>query len=307
MKHASFFTGIGGFDLAAEWAGWENVFQVEIDPWCRKVLKKNFPHAKRYSDIREFDGTPYRGTVDVVSGGFPCQPFSLAGKRKGTGDERHLWPEMLRVIQEVAPTWVVGENVRGIVSWSDGLVFEQVCADLEAAGYKVQSFILPASGVNAPHCRQRVWFVAHLSIEDDGRGIRGPKGRQIQQSGNGAEQDIITDTENVRRQRGWSLRKRGARSENNSTTTSHPNGIGHERSGRAKFAKHQAANGKNETNISFDEFPRQTESPVCGVDDGLPHRLDRIRGLGNAIVPQVAYRIFDTINQYEKLANNELR
>lgn len=159
--HGSLFSGIGGFDLAAQWMGWENVFQVEIDSFCQQVLAKNFPEVERHGDIKTFDGTKYRGAVDIISGGFPCQPFSTAGKRKGTKDDRYLWPEMLRVIREVQPTYVVGENVYGLVNWSGGLVFEQVCADLENKGYQVQPVILPACAVNAPHRRDRVWFVAY--------------------------------------------------------------------------------------------------------------------------------------------------
>lgn len=163
MTHASLFSGIGGFDLAAEWAGWTNAFNCEIDPFCQAVLKYHFPNAAQYEDIRTTDFTIWRGRIDVLTGGFPCQPFSLAGKRKGTDDDRYLWPTMLGVIRVVRPRWVVGENVFGIVNWSDGMVFEQVCADLEAAGYKVQSYIIPAAGVGADHLRSRVWFVAHTN------------------------------------------------------------------------------------------------------------------------------------------------
>lgn len=166
MTHGSLFSGIGGFDLAAEWAGWTNVFNCEIDPFCQTILKHHFPNAEQYSDIRATDFTVCRGRIDALSGGFPCQPFSLAGKRKGTEDDRHLWPEMLRAIREIQPRWVVGENVFGIVNWNAGVVFEQVCADLEAAGYEVQPYVLPACGVGAPHRRDRVWFVAHRN--DDG-------------------------------------------------------------------------------------------------------------------------------------------
>ena len=134
MNHASLFSGIGGFDLAAEWNGWNNVFNCEWEEFPRKVLKHHFPNAKQYGDIKDFKATQYRGRIDVLSGGFPCQPFSVAGKRKGSEDERHLWPEMLRVVGECKPRWVVGENVRGLVNWSDGLVFETCCADLEDLG-----------------------------------------------------------------------------------------------------------------------------------------------------------------------------
>ena len=142
MTHASLFSGIGGFDLAAEWAGWTNVFNCEIDPFCRKVLKYHFPKAAQYEDIRTTDFTVWRDRIDVLTGGFPCQPFSVAGNRKGTGDDRYLWPEMLGAVREIRPRWIVGENVPGIVDWSDGLVFEQVCSDMENEGYEVQPFVL---------------------------------------------------------------------------------------------------------------------------------------------------------------------
>lgn len=161
MTHGSLFSGIGGFDLAAAWAGWTNVFNCEIDPFCRRVLKYHFPESETYEDIRTTDFTVWRDRVDVLTGGFPCQPFSLAGKRKGTADDRYLWPAMLGVVRTVRPRWVVGENVLGIVNWSQGMVFEQVCADLEAAGYEVQAYLIPAAGVGAPHLRYRTWFVAH--------------------------------------------------------------------------------------------------------------------------------------------------
>lgn len=150
MTHGSLFSGIGGFDLAAAWAGWTNVFNCEIDPFCRRVLKYHFPESEQYGDIETTDFTVWRDCVDVLTGGFPCQPFSLAGKRRGTADDRYLWPAMLGVVRTVRPRWVVGENVLGIVNWSQGMVFEQVCADLEAAGYEVQAYLIPAAGVGAP-------------------------------------------------------------------------------------------------------------------------------------------------------------
>lgn len=167
LRHGSLFSGIGGFDLAAAWMGWENIFHCEIDPFCRKVLEHYFPNSKGYENIKETDFAEQKGKVDIITGGFPCQPFSLAGKRLGTKDERHLWPEMLRAIREVRPGWVVAENVRGLISWSEGLVFEAVCADLEAEGYKVLPFLIPAAGAGAPHRRERVWIVAYTQCYDD--------------------------------------------------------------------------------------------------------------------------------------------
>jgi DNA (cytosine-5)-methyltransferase 1 len=161
MRHGSLFSGIGGFDLAAQWMGWENIFHCEIAEFPRKILNHYWPNAECHEDIKKTDFTKYRGTVDIISGGFPCQPYSMAGKRKGKADERHLWPEMLRAIREIQPRWVVGENVLGLVNWDGGLVFEEVQADLESQGYEVQPYVLPACAVNAPHRRDRVWFVAH--------------------------------------------------------------------------------------------------------------------------------------------------
>jgi DNA (cytosine-5)-methyltransferase 1 len=171
FKHASLFSGIGGFDLAAQQMGWENVFHCEWNPFCQQVLKYYWPNSESFTDITKTDFTKYANTIDILTGGFPCQPYSVAGKRKGKEDERHLWPEMLRAIREIQPTWVVGENVSGIINWNGGMVFEEVQADLEAAGYEVQSFVLPACGVDAPHRRDRVWFVAHANHKRSSTGF----------------------------------------------------------------------------------------------------------------------------------------
>jgi DNA (cytosine-5)-methyltransferase 1 len=166
LKHASLFSGIGGFDLAAEWMGWENVFHCEWMPFPRQVLKYHFPNSISYEDITKTDFTIHRGQIDVLTGGFPCQPYSVAGKRLGKEDERHLWPEMLRAICEIEPTFVVGENVRGLVNWNGGMVFDEVQTDLENAGYEVIPFIIPACAVGAPHRRDRVWFIAKNTVRD---------------------------------------------------------------------------------------------------------------------------------------------
>ena len=169
MRHATVFSGKGAPELAAKWLNWQNIFHCEINPFCQVILKYYFPESIAHEDIKKTDFTIYRGRIDVLTGGFPCQPYSAAGLRKGKEDERHLWPEFLRAIQESKPRWVVGENVRGIISWNDGLVFQEVQTDLEAEGYEVQPFILPAAGVGAPHERYRVWFIAfNSSIEYDG-------------------------------------------------------------------------------------------------------------------------------------------
>ena len=167
MRHGSLFSGIGGFDLAAEWMGWENVFHCEWMEFPRKVLEYHFPNADSLIDICKTDFKKYANKIDIFTGGFPCQPFSMAGKRKGTKDERYLWGEMLRAIQEIKPKYVIAENVFGITNIDGGMVFEQVCIDLEAEGYEVQAFIIPAAAKNAPHRRDRCWFVGIKNATDN--------------------------------------------------------------------------------------------------------------------------------------------
>lgn len=280
MRLLDLFAGIGGFSLAAHWMGWETVAFVEKDPFCQKVLRKNFGQdIEIYDDITTFSGKPFRGRVDIVTGGFPCQPYSEAGKRKGTADERHLWPEMLRTIVEVQPRYVVGENVRGLVNWSRGLVFEQVQVDLEAAGFEVWAGLLPAAGVGAPHRRDRVWFVAHAVSGGCGTGGGDFAGRYIQG-------DIGTAPKSQPERNGRKRRPGPA-----GAVIANTQGAGLTRRERQKRS------GRNE----FDGlFPTRWEgfssqSPVCRGDDGIPNRVDRIKSLGNAIVPQIAYEIFKAI------------
>ena len=276
MIHASLFSGIGGFDLAAEWSGWDNAFNCEIDPFCRQVLKYHFPNAIQYEDIKTTDFTVWRGKIDVLTGGFPCQPFSTAGKRKGTADNRYLWPEMLRAIREIRPRWVVGENVRGIISWNGGMVFEQVHAELETEGYEVQAFVLPACGVGAPHQRYRTWFVANAIENSERYGCK--VGELIQE--------------------GTEVRKFG------DAGTGGSDGI-HIQEGNITINERERHYGLSR----WENFP--TQSPVHSRDDGFPipmdgitfpkWRAESIKAYGNAIVPQVAYRIFEAINKYEGL------
>lgn len=164
MDIASLFFGIGGFDLAADMMGWNTKVICEWNGFGQMIAKEYYKEVTIYGDITKTDFSIWRGKIDLLCGGFPCQPFSVAGEQLGTEDERHLWPEMCRAVREIQPRWVVGENVRGLVSWNGGVVFEQVCADMEAEGYEVQPFILPAAGVNAPHRRERIWFVARRWI-----------------------------------------------------------------------------------------------------------------------------------------------
>ena len=165
MKALDLFSGIGGFSVGLERAGFKTVAFCEIDKYCRLVLNKHWKDTKIYHDVREITRQQYEQDglelPGIITGGFPCQPFSVAGRQKGTGDNRYLWPEMFRVIKEFKPRWIIAENVRGIVNIQDGVVFENVCTDLESQGYETQTFIIPAAGVGAPHRRDRVWIVGY--------------------------------------------------------------------------------------------------------------------------------------------------
>ena len=229
MKVIDLFSGIGGFCLGLEsTGGFETIKFVENNEWCQKVLAKNFPGVPIIGDIKDYEGQK----ADVVTGGFPCQPFSIPGKRKGTDDNRHLWSEMLRVIKASKPRWCIGENVRNLTSIENGMVFEQVCTDLENEGYEVQSFIIPASAVNAPHQRYRVWIMGWKSDSSD------------------------------------ECQKREVQERKNSESC---------RTSRLSKFKNESWWG--------------VEPSVGRVANGIPRRVDRFKGLGNAIVPQIAYQI----------------
>lgn len=246
MIHLDLFSGIGGFAYAADqvFKNVEHTF-CENNKFCQQILKKHWPESKIYEDIKKFN-QPLRPIL--LTGGFPCQPFSAAGVRRGISDDRYLWPEMLRVVRLTKPEWVIAENVRGILTWQKGVVFEQVCADLEDSGYEVQAFIIPACGVNAPHRRDRVWFVAN------------------------------------------SQRKRLERR-----------------------YKQTSERGKNEgVQFRAKDWERnwlKAAAEFCRVDDGFSagldrfgvtesqHRKERLKSLGNAIVPQIAIEIMSGLTE----------
>ena len=176
MRHVDLFSGIGGFALAARWAGLETIQFVEIDPFAQRVLRKNFPDVPIHTDIRDFDATQFQRTF-LLTGGYPCQPFSQAGKRGGEGDDRHLWPEMLRVIRECRPTWVLAENVAGHITMG----LDTVLVDLESEDYSTRTFVIPACATDAPHRRDRVWIVAYSKCF----GFKGrkPEGQSLYKKG----------------------------------------------------------------------------------------------------------------------------
>ena len=318
MTHASLFSGIGGFDLAAEWMGWNNLFHCEWNPFGQKVLKHHFPNSISYNDITKTDFTIHEGSVDILTGGFPCQPYSMAGKRLGKDDERHLFPEMLRCIKEVKPRWVIGENVRGLVNWNEGLVFNEVYDDLEREGYEVQSFLIPAASVGAPHQRYRVWFIAYAN--DKGRSTRfgevQSENGKISKWNNNAE-SCNTNSRNVTNSYGIRGRE-NVRISDRESNEFNENGKAENVSDSKSFGQEYALEnrqlegkrfGQSGERNFWDSFP--SKSPICGGNDGLPRELDgitfskwrneSIKAYGNAIVPQVAHQFFKTIEEFEKL------
>jgi DNA (cytosine-5)-methyltransferase 1 len=336
MNHGSLFSGIGGFDLAAEWMGWNNLFHCEWNPFGQKILHHYWPNAEQFTDITKSNFTKYANRIDILTGGFPCQPYSAAGKRKGKEDERHLWPEMLRAIREIAPRFVVGENVRGLTNWNGGLVFDEVCTDLENLGYQVAPFLIPASAVNAPHQRERIWFVAYAN--------GGTKGTPRE---SGSFEKNRSDHNNKPSQWGESTKfDTGCSEFLRNTTDTNSDGF-NECNGNDEIDTSQRGinafddiNSNDErgnatdTNASrydkqhistepikqesrsrlfnargnFERFP--TQSPICGRNDGLPTKLDgitfskwrneSIKAYGNAIVPQVALQIFKAIEAFNE-------
>ncbi len=303
MVHLDLFSGIGGFALAAErvWPDIEHVF-CEIDPFCRTILKKHWPNSYIYEDIKALTNANGAGLqttgakqqtagapgVDLLTGGFPCQPFSAAGKRKGTNDDRHLWPEMRRVIQEFRPRHIVAENVRGLLSIDGGLVFETVCADLEALGYEVQPFVIPACAVNAPHRRDRVWIVAHAKHESTRDTERG----RIYEGASTRATRSNTDAPNAE-----GRRRRDGLTENERAPALEVNASSH----TTRLREHAGEQGWAEP------WP-QVAARLCRVDDGLPEGMARPRGwrsaalkaYGNAIVPQVAEQILRSIQTWRE-------
>ena len=288
MNHGSLFSGIGGFDLAAQWMGWNNKFHCEINPFAQKILKYYWPKSESFTNIIETNFKKYEKKIDVLSGGFPCQPFSLAGKRKGTEDSRHLWPEMLRAIEEIKPRWIIGENVFGIVNWSNGLVFQQIQIDLEIKGYEVWTYILPAASVNAPHQRYRCWIIAY----NDKYGCNNINNKNeinaIEQRFNAFNEfkQIYNDVSNTN-STGMSKAQWNNKKTKKSTKQSN------------KFCIRQN---------NWERFP--IEQPVCYGNDGISNKLDGItfskwkfeslKAAGNAVVPQLVLQLFKTIELFEK-------
>lgn len=314
LTHFSLFTGIGGLDLAAEWAGFKSVGQCEWADYPTKVLEKHWPDVPRWRDIRSvtkesfFERTGLR-TVNVISGGFPCQPFSVAGKQRGKEDDRYLWPEMLRTVSELQPTWVFGENVPGIVN----MALDQVLSDLESQGYEVQAFLIPACGVEALHKRERVFILAHTKRN----GFIEPTRSRSSYETDGKESPGEDNTFNVE---GASGIRRNVANANNPGLEGRNSKIQRECTGELLIgescpyvANTEQQHGNNAgygTSKILRERSKQAEisghgwwdvEPSVGrVANGIPNRVDRLKCLGNAVVPQQAYPIFKAISDIER-------
>jgi len=316
MNHLDLFSGIGGFSLALEKVGFTTVGFCEVDPYCRLLLQKHWKGVTIHNDIKKLEAKDIREPIDILTGGFPCQPYSVAGKQKGTDDNRYLWPDMFRVIKEIKPTFIIAENVRGIVNIQDGMVFETVCSDLESEGFEIQPFIIPAAGVGAPHKRERVWIVGYSKHN----GSLTSKIRRGNKEANAGTQ---------KRQNQTIKSKRTSRSNDNEIMENSRRTL---RQG-AKFSKENADESKQKNANKFERSSSSSESYVANskgihvqgqqdrsrqeqsrreswwefepnvgrVANGVPGRVHRLKGLGNSIVPQIAEEIgkaiWKTLNQ----------
>lgn len=336
LTHLSLFTGIGGLDLAAEAAGFRTVGQCEWADYPTKILEKHWPDVPRWRDIRTLTAEDFHAktglrTVDVISGGFPCQPFSVAGKRQGRHDDRYLWPEMCRVIDELRPTWVVGENVAGLLSMAEPVgrphleshtfsrladddhyeaVYTQqermllggILQDLEAVRYAVQPFVVPACAVGAPHRRDRLFIVAHANS----RGCMDRKyekhtaetGEQTQRKPCGRSEDVAdTDPKGLQ-----GFQQHDAYSASRAKESHGPTGeCGENVSNPAcKLRQWNVKAWRRRTGLADGSW-WSTEPGVGRVADGVPNRVDRLKCLGNAVVPAQAYPIFRAIAEVVRL------
>jgi len=280
LTHLSLFTGIGGIDLAAEWVGFTTVGQCEISDYPYKVLCKHWPNVPKWRDIKDVTIESIRRegieNITLLSGGFPCQPFSTSGKRGGKSDDRFLWPEMFRVIQELKPTWIVGENVAGFVS----MALDQTLVNLESEGYTTTTFIIPACGVGAYHKRDRCFVVAHSKYN----GLYGTKESESTRTRNGVperesrtEQPTRSDYDTV-----------------GETVVAHD-----ECSNQSQCGTAGRVGGFGKSVPRGFNVPGTTTPIVCGRNDGILNRMDRIKCLGNAVVPQQVYPIMKAIYDIE--------
>ena len=253
MRVLDLFSGIGGFSLGLERAGMQTVAFCERDNFCRRVIAKHWPGLPIHPDITELDANVYRGSIDVVCGGFPCQPYSHAGKRRGSDDHRALWPEMHRVIRESQPAWIIGENVAGFVNMG----LDDCLSDLESIGYSCQAFVVPACAVGARHRRDRVWIIGNANGH-------GKPNEPVNDEAPQLREFVASDARGVGLQRKRQGRVSGK---------------------AAQYDPRRATRGASTPTITI---PKTTAQPLIPRGThGVPHRVDRVKSLGNALVPQI--------------------
>ena len=273
------FSGIGGFSLGLEaTGGFETKAFCELDKYCKSVLKKHWPDTRQYDDIKELTYDKLRSdgidTIDIITGGYPCQPFSVAGKQKGTEDKRHLWPEYFRLVKECRPTWVIGENVSGHIK----LGLDQVIEDLESEGYATRTFSISASSIGANHQRERIWIIA-----------------------NSNSNGLLKDDSNIRPQSTESIGKDSGSIRKDIPREQH---MANSNSGSEETLNQERVLGEQNTEGETERYPDGSlqihgqwniEPNVGRVADGIPSRVDRLKSLGNSLVPQIPYYIGQTI------------
>jgi DNA (cytosine-5)-methyltransferase 1 len=316
VKHLELFAGIGGIALASEWAGFEHVGFVERDPFCQKVLAKHWPHVPIYDDVTTFDGTRFRG-VDLISGGFPCQPHSVAGSRKASADERDLWGEVVRIVGEAKPRWFLVENVPGLLSSESGRFFGRVVNELATLGYRVGWACYGASDVGAVHRRNRVFIVAYSSMcgRDATPTPESRKHRESKGLAGGCDCDVAyaasvgceglscgepSSCEDSRATKGAGRRLRESGRANGGANAP---GASRVSDGQANTPTGTIrGEWESRNDVGWSDRPRdwrewgisptvRLEPQVRGNDDGFPGRVDRLKSLGNAVVPQQIYPI----------------
>jgi DNA (cytosine-5)-methyltransferase 1 len=300
------FSGIGGFSLGLESTGFfKTIAFVEKDKFCRQVLQKNFNNIPIEEDIRNVRGERYK--ADIITGGFPCQPFSVAGKRKGTDDDRYLWDETIRVVAECKPRWFIGENVEGIININNGMVLRQVQTDLEEQGFQVQCLVIPASGIGAWHQRKRIWIIAY----SHNNGSYRSQGDATKQSSNKQEDRLsfrddkdVPNTDSEGLQGLWDEYELQQTRKKENIIRSSDDGtqedVWHSESTGLQSSSDRQRKGKFwGTGTPGEQCQKtwwQIESGICGVPYGLSYELDkdranRIKALGNSIVPQIARQL----------------
>ena len=333
LTHLSLFSGIGGLDLAAEWAGIETVGQCEWAEYPTKVLEKHWPNVPRWKDIKTLTGESFyertgRRTVDIISGGFPCQPFSVAGKRRGKEDDRYLWPEMVRVIKELRPTWIVGENVAGIVR----MALPDILSELEARGYRTRTFLIPACAVGARHRRYRVAIVGYTNCGGQLYGqdeIKPAKRREQAQCKFEQYGENVANSKSKRLQRYREVWNKKPNAGSEKGKFKRCGDVSDTHDGLHKRENEEMQSGRDSAFVhGSGEWKRATEPLLGGMADGIStgldgdldfiinhywdnepdipriatgieHRVDRLKCLGNAVVPQQFYPVLKAIAEVE--------